>query len=81
MFNKDILRCFDQQKPTPALVKTKDKIVISLNSLANLVTSNLSSHQRMCIEALLTITVHNRDIVHTMVTEDINRRDDFQWTK
>ncbi|KAL5008122.1 hypothetical protein ScPMuIL_013703 [Solemya velum] len=81
MFNKDIVRCFDQLQPTPALVKAKEKIITSLNSLAGLVTSNLSSHQRLCIEALLTITVHNRDIVHTMVTENIVKREDFHWTR
>ena len=56
-------------------------MIRTLNMLANLVSSNLVPHRRQSINALLTIDVHNRDIIASMVDNKISRRDDFEWTR
>ncbi|KAH3851244.1 hypothetical protein DPMN_093724, partial [Dreissena polymorpha] len=81
MFNKDVLRCFDTPDPRKALISVLEKMIGSLGQLAGLVSTYLQPHQTMCIEALLTIDVHSRDIISGMISEQVTLRDDFEWTK
>ncbi|WAR20146.1 DYH6-like protein, partial [Mya arenaria] len=81
MFNKDIVRCFESGDPRACLVETFERMVASLGQLAGLVSSNILPHQTMCIEALLTIDVHSRDIISTLINENVTEREDFEWSK
>eukprot|EP00105_Crassostrea_gigas_P038198 XP_019922346.1 PREDICTED: dynein heavy chain 6, axonemal [Crassostrea gigas] len=81
MFNKNIVQCFDLPNVVNSLIEVKDKLVDSLNDLARMVSGNILSHQRESIMALLTINVHNRDILLDMIDQQIQKVDDFMWTK
>lgn len=81
MFNKSVVSCFQGGNPVAALRQVRDDMVGSLGVLARMVTSNLLYHQNMSIEALLTINVHNRDILNTMIANKVTKTDDFEWTK
>ena len=81
MFNKDVVRCFDQSDQRTALIQVQEKMMGHLSSLASLVSGNMPPHQTMSIEALLTIDVHSRDILSKMINNDVTKRDDFEWTK
>ena len=81
MFNKDIVRCLESGDARSSLVRTLEAMVGSLGHLAGLVSSSLLPHQTMCIEALLTIDVHSRDIISTLINENVSEREDFEWTK
>lgn len=81
MFNKNIVQCFDLPNVVNSLIDVKDKLVDSLNDLARMVSGNILSHQRESIMALLTINVHNRDILLDMIDQQIQKVDDFMWTK
>ncbi|ESO83512.1 hypothetical protein LOTGIDRAFT_133247 [Lottia gigantea] len=81
MFNKEVSKCFEQANPRQELIKVKDNMVESLNKFAGLVSSNILSYQRMSIEALLTITVHNRDIVNEMISFNVKKKEDFEWKR
>ena len=52
-----------------------------LNELVELVMSPLLYHQRQSIEALLTIQVHERDILQTLIEDNIRDTEDFQWKR
>jgi dynein heavy chain len=43
--------------------------------------SPLLYHQRQSVEALLTIQVHERDILQTLIEDDIQDTEDFQWKR
>ncbi|XP_023930267.1 dynein heavy chain 6, axonemal [Lingula anatina] len=81
MFNKDVLNCFATYEPRKAMMSIQDNLVETLNVLAGLVSTNLASHKRLSIEALLIITVHNRDIVADMIDNKVTKKDDFEWMK
>ncbi|KAK3092231.1 hypothetical protein FSP39_000084 [Pinctada imbricata] len=81
LFNKDVVRCFDLQNPQENLIEVKNKMVDTLNTLALLVSGHILPHQRESIMALLTINVHNRDILIGMIEERVEKKDDFSWTK
>ncbi|XP_053375273.1 dynein axonemal heavy chain 6-like isoform X4 [Mercenaria mercenaria] len=81
MFNKDVVRGFDQSDPKVALIEVLNKMVESLGHLAGLVSTSLQPYQTMCIEALLTIDVHNRDIISNMINAGVMAKDNFEWTK
>lgn len=52
-----------------------------LSELAGLVLSPLVGFQRQSVEALLTITVHNRDIVNSLIGRRVSKRTDFEWKR
>ena len=81
MLTKKVLLGFSHASPVSQIRKIRDELLETLNMLANLVTSNLVPHKRMAINALLTVDVHNRDILNSMVENRIARRDDFEWTR
>ncbi len=81
MLNKEMNLCFNHDNPHSQVKLMRDNMLETLNMLAKLVSSNLVPHRRMAINALLTIDVHNRDILNSMVENKINRRDDFEWTR
>ena len=53
----------------------------TLNLLVELVMSPLLFHQRQSVEALLTIKVHERDILQTLIEDSINDTENFQWKR
>ncbi|KAL4237693.1 Dynein heavy chain 14 [Mactra antiquata] len=81
MFNKDVVKSFDQADPNAALKEVLEKMMKSLSDLAGLVSSPIQPYQTMCIEALLTIDVHNRDIIFNMIKEGVATRENFEWTR
>ncbi|KAL0216161.1 hypothetical protein P9112_008345 [Eukaryota sp. TZLM1-RC] len=52
-----------------------------LNQLSSVVQGNISELHRNAIVALITISVHNRDIVQDMIDEEVGSVNDFGWTK
>nr|KAI8735296.1 dynein heavy chain 6; axonemal-like [Biomphalaria glabrata] len=81
MFNKDVTKSFDSHHTKSALKQTLDSIVELLNQLASFTYARLQGYQRLSIEALLTITVHNRDIVIEMLKNKVKRKEDFEWKR
>ena len=81
MFNKDVIACFSDPDPVTKLIELRDKVVRMLNMLARLMSANLVMYKRLSINALLTIDVHNRDIIFDMIENKITQKDDFEWTR
>ncbi|XP_035825271.1 dynein heavy chain 6, axonemal [Aplysia californica] len=81
MFNKDMTKCFESTESREALKQAQDRIVELLNQLASFTSARLHSYQRMSIEALLTITVHNRDILLSMIQSKVRKGEDFEWKR
>ncbi|KAL8598270.1 hypothetical protein ACOMHN_035220 [Nucella lapillus] len=80
-FSKNVMTALEQSGVRAALLETCDDIVNKLNELAGLVLSPLVAFQRQSIEALLTITVHNRDIVNGLISKRVKKPTDFEWKK
>ena len=81
MFNKEVSKSLDSDEPGKALRHTEDRMVELLNQLASFTSARLKGFQRMSVEALLTITVHNRDIVNDMIVNKVRRLEDFEWKR
>ena len=81
MFNKNVVKCFEQPNPITAITEVHSDLIKSLELLAEIVSRNIKGFQRMSIEALLTINVHNRDILHTMIIDKVSSKEDFDWKK
>ncbi|KAK7488391.1 hypothetical protein BaRGS_00020365, partial [Batillaria attramentaria] len=80
-FNKNVRTALEQPDVRTALMGTRDEVVRTLGDLAGLVLSPLVGYQRQSVEALLTITVHNRDIVNGLISEKVRKHTDFEWKK
>ena len=61
--------------------KYQGEMISSLNDLAELVSTDLPSYKRLSIEALLTIQVHNRDIISSLIQSQIASKADFEWLR
>ncbi|KAH9496161.1 Dynein heavy chain 6, axonemal [Bulinus truncatus] len=81
MFNKDVTKSLTSEDTKTSLIHTQESIVELLNNLASFTYARLQGYQRLSIEALLTITVHNRDIVLEMIKNKIKKREDFEWKR
>ncbi|GFO34548.1 dynein heavy chain 1, axonemal, partial [Plakobranchus ocellatus] len=81
MFNKEVSKSLDSEHPGKALRQTQERMVDLLNQLASFTSTHLKSFQRMSVEALLTITVHNRDIVNEMIVNKVRKLEDFEWKR
>ncbi len=79
--NDEVLRCLKDQDPLSRLRVMWSKKVEGLKWLVNLVTSSLVVHQRMAINALLTVEVHHRDTVNSLLQNKVTSDDDFEWTR
>jgi dynein heavy chain len=56
-------------------------MISTLNELAQLVSTDLTSFKRLAVEALLTVQVHNRDIVTSLIESNVDNRSDFEWLR
>ncbi|KAL0246019.1 hypothetical protein GEMRC1_007235 [Eukaryota sp. GEM-RC1] len=66
---------------TDALKKVFEHNSQFLHNLSEVVQSDISNLHREAIVSLITIYVHNRDIVEEMIEEGVQSVDDFGWAK
>lgn len=50
-----------------------------LQDIVALVRSNLSELDRMTLGAMVVLDVHNRDVIDTLIKEDIKSINEFSW--
>jgi dynein heavy chain, axonemal len=80
-FNKKVLLSFSNEKPLQSLELFRTKLISSINSAANMASKDIPSYKVQSIEALLTIDVHSRDILTSLINNKITAPDDFEWTR
>ncbi|KAG5457288.1 MAG: dynein heavy chain, N-terminal region 2-domain-containing protein, partial [Olpidium bornovanus] len=78
---RDITEALKGPHPLNGLVAFKQKCVQNLSGLAGLVRGELTKLQRNILGAVITIDVHNRDIVANMIAANVTTAQDFEWTK
>ena len=81
LFNRNVTSCFAAFEPVKCLGVVKEKVVATLNKLAGLVLRPLLPHQRMSIEALLTVDVHNRDVLTQLIHSRVEKPESFDWKR
>ncbi|CAM4551630.1 unnamed protein product [Caretta caretta] len=81
MFNKDCTRSFQSSDPKMALTEIQDELVQHLEQLAEMASDILQLHKQTTLEALLTLYIHCRDILSSMIDKQIFKREDFEWTR
>jgi dynein heavy chain len=78
---RDVSEAIKSSDPNRALIQLRQKCINNLSGLAALVRGDLTKLQRAILGALITIDVHNRDIVHGLVQAKVTGLADFEWTK
>ncbi|KAF5272727.1 hypothetical protein FQA39_LY07754 [Lamprigera yunnana] len=82
MWARDVHKILDGAGDRKAeLAEFEKKCNWNLNKLAGLVHLNLSFVERTILVALITVTVHARDTVSSMVKHKVNSTIDFEWLK
>jgi dynein heavy chain len=54
-------------------------LVLELKDVVGLVRTDLSALDRLTLSALVTIDVHNKDVVQSLVDENCSNIQDFSW--
>ena len=62
-----------------ALKAQKKKQVSYLNKLTEIIRGSLSSVDRNKVVALITMEIHNRDVIEKMIKANCNSISDFEW--
>ncbi|OAJ44270.1 hypothetical protein BDEG_27524 [Batrachochytrium dendrobatidis JEL423] len=78
---RDVTESLKSNEPGKALVALKQKCITNLSGVAMLVRSELTKLQRAILGALITIDVHNRDIVQGLIHAKVTGFGDFEWIK
>ncbi|KAJ3281611.1 Dynein heavy chain 6, axonemal [Borealophlyctis nickersoniae] len=81
IWTRDVGECLKAAEPLKALAQFKQKSVNALSAVAALVRGDLTKIQRGIIGALITIDVHNRDIVQGLINAKVTGPGDFEWSK
>ncbi|XP_067420874.1 dynein axonemal heavy chain 14 [Emydura macquarii macquarii] len=81
MFNKDCTRSFQSSDPKMELTAVHDELVHHLEQLAEMASDILQLHKQTTLEALLTLYIHCRDILSSLIDKQIFKREDFEWTR
>ncbi len=62
-----------------AMKKQKKKQVVYLNKLTEIIRGALSKVDRNKVVALITMEIHNRDVIEKMIKANCNAVSDFEW--
>uniref|UniRef100_A0A8C3TFB6 Dynein axonemal heavy chain 14 n=1 Tax=Chelydra serpentina TaxID=8475 RepID=A0A8C3TFB6_CHESE len=81
MFNKDCTRSFQSSDPKMALTGIHDELVHHLEQLAEMTSDILQFHKQTTLEALLTLYIHCRDILSSLIDKQVFKMEDFEWTR
>ncbi|KAI9346257.1 dynein heavy chain and region D6 of dynein motor-domain-containing protein [Obelidium mucronatum] len=78
---RDVIESIKNPDPNKELQNMKQKCINNLAGLATLVRGDLTKIQRAILGALITIDVHNRDIMQGLINAKVSGLNDFEWTK
>lgn len=81
IWTRDVTDALKAGDPTKAILALKQKCITNLSGVAALVRGELTKIQRAVFGALITIDVHNRDIVSGLIASKVTGAGDFEWIK
>ncbi|KAI9348792.1 dynein heavy chain and region D6 of dynein motor-domain-containing protein [Zopfochytrium polystomum] len=81
IWSRDASEAIKSSDPAKALVQFRNKCISNLSGAASLVRGDLTKIQRAILGAVITIDVHNRDIVQSLVNSKVSGIGDFEWVK
>src|SRR6218665_182836 len=82
LFCRDVTSCLDSSENAPEKLKGLEaKVVRSLDLYAELLSTDLPLSRRLALSALLTVSVHCRDIIGSLIANNVTRSDEFDWTR
>lgn len=63
------------------MLKDRDQLISLLEQLAEIATDVLRYHKQSTLEALVTLFIHCRDILTTLIDSEIYKSEDFEWIR
>ncbi|KAJ3101998.1 Dynein heavy chain 6, axonemal [Phlyctochytrium planicorne] len=81
LWTKDVGEAIKSPDPSKGLTMARQKCINGLSGLAALVRGDLTRIQRAILGALITIDVHNRDIIEGLSKAKVSGLADFEWMK
>lgn len=80
-FSDNIVKSLKSESPAEALKEYRTTLIEAINTVANIASKDLANHKLLTIEALITIEVHSRDILSSLIQNSISSVDDFEWKR
>ncbi|KAJ3216110.1 Dynein heavy chain 6, axonemal [Dinochytrium kinnereticum] len=81
LWTRDVGEAIRNSDPAKGLQIVRQKCINGLSGLAALVRGDLTKIQRAILGALITIDVHNRDIIEGLINAKVSGQADFEWVK
>jgi dynein heavy chain len=80
-FNRQILAAFGRERPVEALESYKVALMGTIRTAANSAAKDIAFHKLQTLEALITLDVHSRDILDSLIANKVKSVDDFEWNR
>ena len=71
--------CLESDDPAGDLEQLLDSMIVELKDVIDKVRSKLSKEKRRMVNSLITQDVHYRDIVESMLYDEVDSKEDFRW--
>ena len=83
LFNRNVISCLNLSdgQELNQLDLLLHKVMDSLDTLAGSMSTNLLPWKRLTLNSLITLSVHNRDVVKDLIIKNVTKKEDFEWTR
>lgn len=72
-FNRQVINCFESNSALERLGSYRKNLVLSINEAASVISKELTNYKTLTVEALLTIEVHSRDTLSSLIENKVGQ--------
>ncbi|XP_053163841.1 dynein axonemal heavy chain 14 isoform X5 [Hemicordylus capensis] len=81
MFTMECEKAFLSFNPKERMIADCDELISLLEQLAEIASDVLHYHKQSTLEALVTLYIHCRDILTTLLDHEVYNSEDFEWIR
>lgn len=81
MFTKECETNFQSSHPMEEMIASRDEVNSILDQFTEIASESLLFHKQTTLEALVTLYIHCRDILTTMIEHKVIKSEDFEWKR
>nr|XP_056709345.1 dynein axonemal heavy chain 14 [Euleptes europaea] len=81
MFMEQCETNFQNSDPKTEMIASRDEVIYILDQFTELASESLHFHKQTTLEALVTLFIHCRDILTTMIEHQVFKSEDFEWKR
>ncbi|XP_042301519.1 LOW QUALITY PROTEIN: dynein axonemal heavy chain 14 [Sceloporus undulatus] len=81
MFTQECEECLLSSNPKKEMISGRDDLINLTEQLSEIASDVLPYHKESTLEALVTLFIHCREVLTTLIDDEIQHIEDFEWTR